>query len=141
MERGDGTRNSAYSLHDFLDDCKNHKERIFIEKQVRDRLGQLAIFSERSKLKANEQIADFLAKHNEEEFHYVNTKVYRNSKIEPKPLVDAYKLYIAKRFDLYFAFYIAKTKKGWVIKSFHSDSGADTMAIGEMYKLKLEKKK
>lgn len=125
--------NKAYSLRDFLFDCKSNKNKVFISKQAKQDARSLPIFSNIPQAKLQVGILDFLAEHEESDFTYINTKPYRNHK--DKPLLDAYNLSL-RWYELYISFYVEKIAGGWVIKSFHSDNShsgsGDTISIADL---------
>ncbi len=91
-----------------------------------------------SKEKIKNQILDIIAAHNVQDFDYKNTKPFRKGINGDHPLVDAY-TFKQNFIDVYISFCIVKTKKGWFIKSLHSDGShsgmGDSMSIGDMMQL------
>ncbi|WP_443097815.1 hypothetical protein [Treponema succinifaciens] len=126
QDEGEETRKKAYSLKDFLEDCKNHQEKVILD-------GNAKVSAETSPLHLHgkKEILDFISQHTESDFKYVNTKIFRKGVQGEKPPVDSYKINLAY-WDLYIAFCIIKTTNGWFIKSFHSDKSGETMTLGEM---------
>jgi hypothetical protein len=135
--QGAEAREKAYSLEDFLHDCKKHREKIEIDSGAKDDAVNLLHLNPNEKIE--KQILVFLSQHKAEEFKYKNTKPFRKGINGDRPLVDAYILSMYG-YDLYVAFCILKTTNGWFIKSLHSDNShsgnGDTMSIGAMLNIK-----
>lgn len=125
-EEGEESRQKAYSLKDFLNDCDEHPEKIIIDVNAK-------VSAETSPLHLHgkNEILDFILQHVESDFKYVNTKTFRKGVYGEKPPVDSYKINLTY-WDLYIAFCITKTKNGWFIKSFHPDRSGETMTLGDM---------
>lgn len=136
--QGEETRKKAYSLEKFLDACKNHKNLVEIDSDAQDEaINVLHIVGDtRERIKV--QILDQIALHGVEEFEYINTKPFRIGINGDHPLVDAY-TFTHKFIEVYISFCIVQTKKGWFVKSIHSDGShggfGDSMSIGDMIKL------
>lgn len=139
ISSGVQSKNKAYSLENFLYDCKKHKGKIEIDSDAIDDAVNLLHLNGETRQKLKEQITDFIAQYKPAEFDYVNTKPFRKGFNGENPLVDAYTLHL-KFYDIYIAFCIVKTNNGWFIKSFHSDNShngnGDTISIGEIFKSK-----
>ncbi len=136
--QGVETRKRAYSLKDFLDTCKNHKNLVEIDSDAQDEAINVLHINGDTKERIKVQILDQIALHGVEEFEYKNTKPFRKGINGDHPLVDAY-TFNHKFIDVYISFCITHTKEGWFIKSIHSDGGhsgfGDSMSIGDMIKL------
>lgn len=130
-KKGVETRGSAYSLKDFLIDCKNHPEKIMIDNGAKQSAKKTPL-----RLNGKAEILNFISQHKEHDFCYVNTKQFENGYHGEHPPVDSYKIN-QRTWDLYIAFCILKTQKGWYIKSFHSDDSGETMPVGEIIFAKL----
>lgn len=136
--QGAETRQKAYSLNKFLDDCKNHKDLVEIEPDAQDEASNVMHINCDSTEKTKVQILDQIALHGENEFEYINTKPFRKGINGDHPLVDAYRFNHAF-INIYISFCIVRTKNGWYVKSIHADGShsgfGDSMSIGEMIKL------
>ena len=134
QDEGEETRVKAYSLNDFLLDCKNCPEKVIVD-------GGAIQSAESSPLNLHGErgIIDFLSQLKESEFNYVNTKTYRKGRNGEKPPVDSYKIKQIG-WDLYVAFCFMKTNSGWFVKSFHPDNSGETMSIGNIILAKLMEK-
>ncbi len=126
---------TAYSLNDFLNDCKYHQEKIMIDIGAKESAKNSPL-----RLNGKKEILDFLAQHEEQDFYYVNTSKFRNGVKGEYPLVDSYKINL-NFWDLYIAFCFIKTSDGWFIKSFHPDNSGETISLGEMILSKLLEEK
>ena len=133
-DEGEETRVKAYSLNDFLQDCKNCPEKVIVD-------GAAIQSAENSPLNLHgeREIIGFLSQLEESEFNYVNTKTYRKGRNGEKPPVDSYTIK-QTGWDLYVAFCFMKTNSGWFVKSFHPDNSGETMSIGNIILAKLMEK-
>lgn len=136
--QGVETRKKAYTLENFLDDCRNHKSLIEIDSDAIDEAVNVLHINCDSREETKVQILDQIALHGADEFEYINTKPFRKGINGNHPFVDAY-TFIHKFINVYIAFCIVQTKKGWFIKSIHADGShsglGDSMSIGDMIKL------
>lgn len=129
--QGVETRKKAYSLKDFLNDCKKYPEKIMIDNGAKQSAKNSPL-----RLNGKLEILNFISQYKEQDFCYVNTREFENGYHGEHPPIDSYKIN-QKTWDLYIAFCILKTQSGWYIKSFHSDNTGETMSLGEMIFAKL----
>lgn len=115
-------RSKAYSLRDFLNDCKNHRDRIYISEDA-----QLDAIKSPANLYGKTEILDFIVQHKEDDFKYVNTKPFKKGKMQ---LIDGYNIYL-KGWVLYVAFF-KTVQPGWYIKSFHPDDNFEVASIMDL---------
>lgn len=136
--QGAGTRKKAYSLNDFLDACKNHKELVEINPDAQEEASNVLHISCDTTEETKVQILDQIALHGIDDFEYINTKPFRKGINGDHPLVDAYS-FTHTFISIYISFCIVRTRNGWYIKSIHSNDShsgfGDSMSIGEMIKL------
>lgn len=134
---------NAYSLEDFLNDCKLNKNLVNIDDDAQDDAIHVLHITAGTKEKIKHQILDIISSHDIKDFDYKNTAPFRKGINGDHPLVDAY-VFMHGFINIYISFCIVKTNNGWFIKSIHSDGShdghGDSMSIGEMMKLKLIRK-
>lgn len=114
----------TYNLQDFLNDCKNHKEKVLILRKPFEDAQNL-------NLETHEAIKNFLGNLNVSDFEFVNSIQLRNGNYHPK--VDAYHIKYSIVTTAYIAFYIAQAGDKWVVKSFHRDD-SEQFTLGDLLK-------
>lgn len=136
--QGVKTRRPAYSLEQFLNDCKNHRERIQIDSSAINDAVNIFHINGDPEQSIKDEILDQIVLYDIEQFEYINTREFEKGINGAHPLVDAYTFIYNKFIRMYIAFCIVQTRNGWFIKSLHSDHShqgfGDSMSIGEIIK-------